>query len=286
MQLPTQPLPTQTKKCGKNTDCTVNVTVQEVQEVSVNVPFFEYKKFSKWRKLIRVTAYVERFVRNIKARYQQGVKGEHSIASADGPLSCQELNKAERLWVITAQESLKNQLAKGEFKQLSLFIDPDGVIRVGGRVDKAIVLYETSHAALLPHKNWISLLITRHMHQCGHPGVAVTAAKVKVRYWILRAHDLAKSVKFRCVTCRKIEHKTKNQLMAELPRERLLPNTPPFYTYCDYFGPYAVKIGRNSYTKHYRVIFICLNTRAVHLELAVDCSTMEFMQQWDPVRWS
>ena len=31
-------------------------------------------------------------------------------------------------------------------------------------------------------------------------------------------------------------------------------------------------------TKHYGVVFTCPNTRAVHLELAVDCSTMEFLQ--------
>ena len=29
---------------------------------------------------------------------------------------------------------------------------------------------------------------------------------------------------------------------------------------------------------HYGVIFTCLNTRAVHLEMAVDCSTMDFLQ--------
>lgn len=67
--------------------------------------------------------------------------------------------------------------------------------------------------------------------------------------------------------------------MADLPLLRLAPQTPPFfYTACDYFGPYNVKIGRNKTTKHYGVIFTCLNTIAVHLELAVDCSTMEFMQ--------
>ena len=39
-----------------------------------------------------------------------------------------------------------------------------------------------------------------------------------------------------------------------------------------------VKMSRNKTAKHYGVIFTCLNTRAVHLELAVDCTTMEFLQ--------
>ena len=68
--------------------------------------------------------------------------------------------------------------------------------------------------------------------------------------------------------------------MSDLPPLRLAPYTPPFhYTSCDYFGPYIVKIGRNKTTKHYGVLFTCLNTRAVHLELAVDCSTLEFLLQ-------
>ena len=67
--------------------------------------------------------------------------------------------------------------------------------------------------------------------------------------------------------------------MADLPELRLAPQTPPFqFTSCDYFGPYKVKIGCNKTAKHYGVIFTCLNTRAVHLELAVDCTTMEFLQ--------
>ena len=41
---------------------------------------------------------------------------------------------------------------------------------------------------------------------------------------------------------------------------------------------HILKIGRSKTTKHYGVVFTCLNTRAVHLELATDCSTMELMQ--------
>ena len=67
--------------------------------------------------------------------------------------------------------------------------------------------------------------------------------------------------------------------MADLPVLRLAPQTPPFYyTAYDYFGPFSVKIGRNKKAQHYGVIFTCLNTRAVHLEMAVDLTTMEFIQ--------
>ena len=67
--------------------------------------------------------------------------------------------------------------------------------------------------------------------------------------------------------------------MADLPLLRPAPQTPSFhFTACDYFGPYNVKIARTNATKLYGVIFTCLNTRTGHLELAVDLSTMEFMQ--------
>ena len=95
----------------------------------------------------------------------------------------------------------------------------------------------------------------------------------------LKATKLSKSVKFKCGFCKEMAHKTEIQLMADLPALCLAPCTPPFYhTECNYFGPHTIKIGRNKTAKHYGVLFTCLNTRAVHLEMAVDCSTMEFLQ--------
>ena len=98
-------------------------------------------------------------------------------------------------------------------------------------------------------------------------------------YWIVRVHDLAKIIKSKCVTCRGANPRTETQIMANLPNFRLTPHSPPFhYTSCDYFGPITVKVGRNKTTKLYWVMFACLNTRAVHLEVATDCSAMEFIQ--------
>ena len=116
------------------------------------------------------------------------------------------------------------------------------------------------------------------MHQFIHCRIAATAAKTKQKFWILHVHDLAKKIKFRCVFCREMELKAETQVMADLPGLRVTPYTPPFYnTSCHYFRLYNVKIGRNKSTKHYGVIFTCLNTRAMHLELAVDYSTMEYI---------
>ena len=237
------------------------------------------QKFSSWRRLVRVTAYVLRFLWNLRTHCRNRTQEETDVKLKNGPLSPQELQCAENNWIKEAQKKLKDRLRKGDLKELSPYTDPDDIVRVGGRADKALVSFETTHPALLPREHWVSLLIMRHVHQYGHSGVAATVAKARKKFWILRAHDLAKSVKFRCVVCRELAATVESQVMAELPDFRLAPLTPPFYyTSCDYFGPYHVKIGRNKTTKYYGVIFTCLNTRAVHLELAVDCSTMEFIQ--------
>ncbi|XP_033127086.1 uncharacterized protein LOC117124858 [Anneissia japonica] len=196
----------------------------------------------------------------------------------DGSLSTNELSIAEDYWIFEAQKHIHGKVQRGEFKSLSPFVK-DNLIHVGGRADNGTLSYEQRHPVLLPRDDHISYLITRDVHERGHYGIAATAAKVRSKYWIVGVTSLAKTVKFRCVKCRKFNHRVETQLMAELHAERMAPFTTPFYyTACDYFGPYNVKIGRSKTAKHYGVIFICLNTRAVHLEVATDCSTMEFMQ--------
>ena len=232
-------------------------------------------KFSKWRRLVRVTAYVFRFVRNVKARVKK-CNTESAEIPRSNSLSVEELNQSEIYWVKLNQKNLKSSLESGQLEKLDPLTDSEGILRVGGRVDKTIATYDTRHPVLLSRDHWTSKLIMRQAHQYGHSGVAATVAKVRRRYWIVRAHSLAKH---ECVFCKKSQAQCETQKMADLPEIRLAPYTPPFYnTACDYFGPYHVKIGRNKSTKHYGVVFTCLNTRAIHLEMAVDYSAMEFIQ--------
>ena len=117
----------------------------------------------------------------------------------------------EIFWIKEAQRDLHHRKEKGEFKSLSKFQDDKGVIRVGGKVDKAIISYDTKHPAIHPSKHWISWLITRHAHQHGHNGVAAMTAKTRKKFWILKANKLSKAVKFKCGFFDETGHKTEMQ---------------------------------------------------------------------------
>ena len=62
------------------------------------------------------------------------------------------------------------------------------------------------------------------------------------------------------------------QIMADLPKDRV-SESPPF-TYCgvDIFGPFLVK-ERQSELKRYGALFTCLASRAVHIEVVATMDT-------------
>ena len=65
--------------------------------------------------------------------------------------------------------------------------------------------------------------------------------------------------------------------MSDLPPERVTPGEPPFSKVgVDYFGPFFVKSGRKQ-SKRYGVLFTCMTTRGVHIEIADRLDTSSFI---------
>lgn len=156
-------------------------------------------------------------------------------------------------------------------------LDPvmDGeILRVGGRLSKALLPVESKRPAILSKDLHISTLILRHIHQqIGHSGRNYMLSRLMRKYWIINANSAARKVISDCVVCRRHRGRLLEQKMADLPAERVLPDEAPFtHVGIDYFGPIEVKRSR-SLLKRYGVLFTCMTSRAVHLEVAYTLDT-------------
>ncbi len=118
------------------------------------------------------------------------------------------------------------------------------------------------------------MLILRDTHQnLGHSGRTHTLSKVRKRFWITNANAAVRKIISDCSFCIRYNGRAVEQKMADLPKVRILPDLPPFTnTGVDYFGPVEVR-RRRSTCKHYGVIFTCMASGAVHLEIAVSLDT-------------
>ena len=106
----------------------------------------------------------------------------------------------------------------------------------------------------------------------------MTWTALRGKYWIIRGGAVVRKTVGNCFKCKKRNSARGEQFMADLPKERVTPDKPPFTnTGLDYFGPFLVKVGR-SMVKRYGCIFTCLASRAVHLELSHSLDTDSFIQ--------
>ena len=144
-----------------------------------------------------------------------------------------------------------------------------GLIHVGGRLRQSNDLPpDVVHPVVLDPAHPITKLIIKdrddHLH---HPGPERLFAELRRHYWILRGHEAVRKHQHRCPKCQQSRAKPLIPQMADLPPARLRLCKPPFYsTGIDCFGPYTVKIGRRA-EKRWGIIFKCLTTRCVHLDL-------------------
>ena len=157
-------------------------------------------------------------------------------------------------------------------------LDQEGLLRVGGRLENAPLNYESKHQLLLPHNHRVSkLLIMEHHESVGHLGQEYVLASLRQKYWIVKGRAAVRKVLGDCLTCRKQNAPRGQQMMADLPQERLIPGEPPFsYVGIDFFGPLHVKQGRST-VKHYGCLFSCLTVRATHIEVAESLKTDSFI---------
>ncbi|XP_055614820.1 uncharacterized protein LOC129761138 [Toxorhynchites rutilus septentrionalis] len=202
-----------------------------------------FERANDYDKTIKAMAYFVRFAKFIISKRQTVLKG---------PLTILELRTALVVTVRCVQKEvfqpeLRAIAEGGQSKHrlcgLKPFIDPrDGLLRVGGRIKKP-----TSDVAA----SWTPV----------HGSTSTEFAPDEPAHWTERANPQKTS-----------------QLMGDLPSYRIQPAPTFAYTGVDFAGPFMVKsLTTAKKPLVTKALFICMLTRAIHVELVNDLSTVAFL---------
>ena len=194
-------------------------------------------------------------------------------------LTLWRINEAENaIWRIIQNSSFQSSILTLKTKKflpkndrlvrLNPFIDNLGLLRVGGRLENSTAPFETKHPLIIPNNHHLSVVLINYIHVTfGHSGREIVLSQLRLKYWMVGASTAVKQALSKCIICRKNQGRVCDQIMADLPQARLNFDEPIFSQVgIDVFGPFVVKRGRVD-IKRYGLIFVCLASCAVHIEL-------------------
>ena len=242
-----------------------------VEEKKALAQRFDLERFSKYTRLINTTARIL----NLYKRYKKNsIRRDWEIQPCD-------IEEAVSFWIKDAQSQMIAEIEKGKHRKLVPRL-VDGLYVVGGRTERWMeATWNRQAFILLPKDHKFSLLIAMEEHaQTGHLAAAATISKIRSKYWIIGVTRIVNKLIDKCVDCKKKFEKLEKQIMSPLPIERMKPSPPFFNVGLDYFGPYVIKgeVQKRTRGKAWGVIFTCLSSRAVYVDLANDYSTNGFLQ--------
>lgn len=256
--------------------------VRERAQSNEDESFVDFNRYSTFVKLNRSFAYVLRFVNNCQVNKQK----------LSGPLSSDELNNSLNLLIRFSQlKSFSNEIhllkqgktlpSKNKLVPLMPFIDSNKIVRVGGRLNNSNFDFDKKHPILLDSKHHFTKLVMTNEHvRLFHAGQQLLLASVRDKYWPIGGRCLARRVARRCVICTRLRADTVQPIMGHLPEARTNATFPFYSCGIDFGGPFMIcsRKGRgNRITKCYLCLFVCLSSKAVHLELVSDLSTQAFI---------
>lgn len=252
-------------------------------------------RFSNTRTLINVIAYAHRAaIRKIDRQPGTLTFAERLHAEATIVRVLQQHLYPEEYEVLRQFNETASPITEFKIPQVSRqssllslapFMDSIGLIRVGGRINASPGLTDTQkHPILLPSSNF-ALNLVREMHQKNmHLGQLALLAMLREKYYMVRAKSHIRKAIHGCLKCYRLKPTETTQFMSDLPPARVTM-TPPFVNVAiDYTGFYNIRASllRNTASiKAYVVMFKCMCSGAIHLDLVTKLTTEAFIAVLD-----
>lgn len=236
-----------------------------------------WERFSSLTRMKRVLAYCQRLLRN-KNKEKYLTTGEMNTILQ----SCIKYYQ-QTVYERDIEYIKKNGKVRKSSALISLtpFLDKNNLLRVGGRLQNANLPVTTKHPIIIPSNQHITTLLINEAHkQTLHGGIQVMMTYLRSNYWIINLKSAVRKCIRSCKVCIINKGKINNQLMGELPAVRVRPQRAFLNSGVDYAGPVLLRTskGRGHHaTKGYICLFVCMATRAIHLEAVTDLTSQAFL---------
>lgn len=258
--------------------CRVNAINSEPNESEL------LQRFSNLTHLLRITARMFRFIH--QSRKTESLKYSENI------ITFEELQRSKLFWVKHVQtinfaedlsqlRMLKPIKDKSILKNLNPQLNENDTLVVHGRLQYANFPKFRKFPMILPAHSHFSNLVIKNAHdKTLHGTIHLTLATVRNEFWILNARNKVKAHIHKCIPCYRQKPKPLTQLMAPLPHIKTKPARAFEHCGLDFAGPIEIKSSdkRNAPAiKGYICVFVCMASKAAHLELVGDLSTAKFI---------
>ena len=201
-------------------------------------------------------------------------------------LGPEDYREAELFWIKRVSDSVLKMYEKGKLQSLrptTIWDDNGNYLRVvtSGRLGELLKIgYDVDELTVLDPSHPYVRLVLKSIHEEDHGGDDRTVWKSRIRFWIPQARRIVRSIRNRCYRCKLLNRRNSQQMMAPLPRTRVLPTPAWTFTAIDLFGPieHVDMVRKRLKEKCWGVVFSCMVSRAVHLDLTQAYHTDALLQ--------
>jgi len=238
---------------------------------------------SSFLSLVRVVSYVSRFLKNCKLPKSQRVLSSLTLPEIEQSKSTMYRLSQLQTFPEAFQKTCKPLLfQRGHpLHHFHVIKSEAGHLTALSRVRNPDSPNSPAELIVLSAKSELTkLLLTSLHHSYGHPGTSTLLTIISTSFIIIGARNFLKGVSRQCVTCQRVLAQPVSQVMGLLPAARTTPAPPFANTGVDFAGPVTLRAGhirRPVLIKCYIAVFICMTTKAIHLELCESLSTSDFL---------
>ena len=257
--------------------------MNRVQISSRSFGTYRFEKFSSWSRLIRAIGLLRRRARHFHRSVEKDYITDSELKKLTEVFILKEIQREMYSTEIDCIKGNKSIPKNSSLKTLSPVLDMQGLLRVGGRLSNAGMETGEKTPIIIPGNSHIATLLVRHFHELvQHQGRHFTEGSIRsAGYWLTKGKRLINQIIHKCVKCRKLRAPVESQKMSDLPTCRVTPSPPFTYVGVDTFGPWSIVTrktrGGAVNSKRWAIMFSCLSSRAVHIEVIEDMSASCFV---------